>query len=65
MLNYAGYVETAPGAPRVSETEMQTICKQLEQEGAAIGNCVLNKPDDVWKAIRQFFVQEAHLSAEA
>ena len=44
---------------------MQTICKQLEQEGAAIGNCVLNKPDDVWKAIRQFFVQEAHLSAEA
>lgn len=65
LLNYVGYVETVPGTPRASETEMKMISSQLEREGAAIGNCVLNQPDDVWKAIRKFFVQEARLSEGA
>jgi uncharacterized sporulation protein YeaH/YhbH (DUF444 family) len=59
LLNYVGYVETVPGSPRASETEMKMICRQLERDGASIGNCMLNQPDDIWKAIRQFFVQEA------
>lgn len=59
LLNYVGYVETVPGTPRASETEMKMICSQLERDGAAIGNCILNQPDDIWKAIRKFFVQEA------
>ena len=62
MLNYVGYVETVPGSPRASETEMKMICSQLERDGASIGNCVLNQPDDIWKAIRKFFVQEAALN---
>ena len=59
LLNYVGYVETVPGSSRVTDTEMKAICRQLEQAGARLGSCVLHQPDDVWKAIRQFFMQEA------
>ncbi len=65
LLNYVGYVETVPGSSRVTETEMTAICRQLEQAGAPLGSCILNQPEDVWKAIRKFFVQEATQSAEA
>lgn len=65
MLNYVGYVETVPGSSRMTDTEMKTICNQIEQSGAPLGSCVLNKPDDIWKAIRKFFVQEAMQDAEA
>ena len=59
LLNYVGYVETVPGSSRLTDTEMKAICRQLEQAGARLGSCVLHQPDDVWKAIRQFFMQEA------
>jgi hypothetical protein len=49
-------VETVPGSSRVTDTEMKTICNQLEHSGAALGSCVLNQPDDIWKAIRKFFL---------
>jgi uncharacterized protein len=64
MLNYVGYVETVPGSSRMTDTEMKTICNQLEQAGAPLGSCVLNHPDDIWKAIRKFFLQEAMQGAE-
>lgn len=59
MLNAIGYIETAPGMLRASETEMQTICSQLEQDGAAISTDVLTRQDDVWHALRRFFTQQA------
>jgi hypothetical protein len=65
LLNYVGYVETVPGSCRVTDTEMKTICNQLEHSGAALGSCVLNQPDDIWKAIRKFFLQESMQEAEA
>jgi len=58
-LNYTGYVETVPGSPRTSETEMKMICSELERSGAPIGSSVLTSSDDVWKAIRKFFVQQS------
>lgn len=58
MLNYVGYVETAPGSSRLTDTEMKTICNQLEQSSSSLGSCVLTQSDDVWKAIRKFFHQE-------
>jgi len=58
LVNFIGYVETVPGSSRVTETEMHMICNQLEQSGASLGSCVLNQPQDVWKAIRKFFVQK-------
>lgn len=65
LLNYVGYVETVPGSSRVTDTEMKNICTQLERGGASLGSCVLNQPDDIWKAIRKFFMQEAMQTAEA
>lgn len=64
MVNYAGYVETTPGSLRTTETEMKMICTALEQTGLPIGTCVLGQSEDVWKAIRKFFVQQTE-SAEA
>jgi uncharacterized protein len=58
LVNFIGYVETVPGSSRVTETEMHMICNQLEQSGASLGSCVLNQPEDVWKAIRKFFVHK-------
>jgi sporulation protein YhbH len=58
LLNYIGYVETVPGSPRTSETEMKMLCTEIERGGAPIGSSVLTRHDDVWKAIRKFFVQQ-------
>jgi sporulation protein YhbH len=58
LLNYIGYVETVPGSPRTSETEMKMLCTDLERSGAPIGSSVLTRHEDVWKAIRRFFVQQ-------
>ena len=59
MLNYVGYVETVPGNARMNETEMKMICNQIEHSGAPLGSCILNTPDDIWKAIRYFFIQDS------
>lgn len=58
LLNYIGYVETVPGSPRTSETEMKMLCSELERSGAPLGSSVLTRHEDVWKAIRKFFVQQ-------
>jgi sporulation protein YhbH len=58
LLNYIGYVETVPGSPRTSETEMKMLCSELERSGAPIGSSVLARHEDVWKAIRKFFMQQ-------
>lgn len=60
MLNFVGYVETVPGSSRLTETEMRMICNQLEHAGAPLGSCVLNQPEDVWEAIRKFFLQQTY-----
>ncbi|HVK95050.1 MAG TPA: DUF444 family protein [Noviherbaspirillum sp.] len=58
LLNYIGYVETVPGSPRSSETEMKILCADVERTGAPIGSSILAQHEDVWKAIRKFFVQQ-------
>ncbi|RJF98493.1 DUF444 family protein [Noviherbaspirillum saxi] len=58
VLNFIGYVETVPGSPRTSETEMKMLCGEIERTGAPIGSSVLTRHEDVWKAIRKFFVQQ-------
>lgn len=59
LINYIGYIETVPGSARLNDTEMKMICQQIESTGAPIGSCILNKTDDVWKAIRHFFLSES------
>lgn len=58
LLNYIGYVETVPGSPRTSETEMKMLCGEIERSGAPVGSSILTRHEDVWKAIRKFFVQQ-------
>lgn len=58
MVNYIGYVETTPGSLRTTETEMKMICSAMERSGLPIGTSVLGRSEDVWKAIRKFFVQQ-------
>ncbi|MDQ1811957.1 DUF444 family protein [Massilia sp. CCM 9210] len=66
LLNYTGYIETLPGAPRTLETEMRRLCNELQRRGVAIGSTVLSNPDDVWSALRKFFVSEGeHAAKEA
>jgi hypothetical protein len=65
VVNYAGYVETTPGSLRTTETEMKMICTALERGGSPIGTCVLARPDDVWRAIRKFFVKQTDAQHEA
>lgn len=59
MLNYIGYIETLPGMPRTVDTEMRRLCGELQRRGLPIASSVLANPDDVWRALRKFFVQEA------
>ncbi|NEX59691.1 DUF444 family protein [Noviherbaspirillum sp. 17J57-3] len=58
LVNFMGYVETVPGSPRSTETEMKMLCGEIERSGAPIGSSILSRHDDVWKAIRKFFVQQ-------
>lgn len=65
FLNYIGYIETAPGLLRSSETEMKTICNELEDDGAPISTSVLTRQEDVWRALRRFFIQQAEQTEAA
>ena len=58
-LNYIGYVETAPGTSHMMETEMRGLFGELEKGGAVVGSQVVRQQEDVWQAIRRFFVQQA------
>ena len=57
MLNYIGYIETLPGMPRMLDTEMRRLCKELARGGMPIGSSVLTNTDDVWQALRTFFTR--------
>ncbi|SHG75132.1 DUF444 family protein [Massilia sp. CF038] len=58
QVNYIGYVETLPGVPRALETEMRRLCKELERRGLPVGSSALSGPDDIWRALRAFFMRE-------
>ncbi|MBC7455996.1 MAG: DUF444 family protein [Massilia sp.] len=64
MLNYIGYVETLPGMPRTQDTEMRRLCNELAQRGLPIASSVLTNTEDLWRALRTFFVQEAGAGAQ-
>jgi uncharacterized sporulation protein YeaH/YhbH (DUF444 family) len=59
LLNYIGYIETLPGVPRSLETEMRRLCNDLERRGLPVGSSVLSNPEDVWRALRKFFSDQA------
>lgn len=62
-LNYAGYIETATDARRMALTEIGRLFTGLKQRGFAAAAMPVGAQDDVWKAIRHFFNDQAQAAA--
>jgi uncharacterized protein len=62
-LNYAGYIETATGGGRLAATEISALFAGLAQRGFAAAAMPVIAQDDVWKAIRHFFNDQAQAAA--
>ncbi len=58
--NYAGYVETGGVATfRPRETQLAEIFGELKGQGAPVGVSHLGSQEDIWRAIREFFTEQA------
>ena len=58
-LNYLGYIETRLGTVRFSQTDMRTLIGGLSDAGFHADTQVVADINDVWQAIRRFFVHQA------
>src|SRR4051812_27279340 len=59
QINYAGYVETGGIATfRPRETQLAEIFGEMKASGLAVGTSHLNSQEDVWRAIREFFLEQ-------
>jgi sporulation protein YhbH len=64
QVNYAGYVETGGVATfRPRETQLAEIFSEARTRGRPVGMCHLNAQEDVWRALREFFREEAKREA--
>ncbi len=60
QLNYAGYVETGGVASfRPRETQLAEVFGEARAHGRPVGLSRLNGQEDVWRALREFFREEA------
>lgn len=60
QVNYSGYVETGGIATfRPRDTQLAEIFAELKVAGLPVGTSHLSSQEDVWTAIREFFVQQA------
>jgi len=60
QINYAGYVETGGIATfRPRETQLAEIFGALKARGLPVGTSPLGSQEDVWRAIREFFTEQA------
>lgn len=60
QVNYSGYLETGGIATfRPRDTQLAEIFNELKTAGLPVGTSHLASQDDVWRAIRQFFTQQA------
>jgi hypothetical protein len=60
VVNYAGYVETGGVATfRPRETQLAEIFTEMKIKGAPVGVSHLSSQEDIWKAIREFFTEQA------
>ena len=63
VLNYAGYIETTTVGRRMAATEISELFTGLAQRGYAAAVMPVVVQDDVWKAIRHFFNDQAQAAA--
>ena len=59
IVNFIGYVETAPAAQQALSTETSALFEQLQADTGVAGRYGLSTPESVWDAIRAFFTQQA------
>jgi uncharacterized protein len=60
QVNYTGYCETGGVATfRPRDTQLAEIFTELKGSGLPVGTSHIASQDDVWKAIREFFSQQA------
>jgi uncharacterized sporulation protein YeaH/YhbH (DUF444 family) len=60
LVNYAGYVETGGVATfRPRETQLAETFAELKAQGAPVGVSQLGSQEDIWRAIREFFKEQA------
>jgi len=60
QVNYSGYCETGGVATfRPRDTQLAEVFGELKTAGLAVGTSHLASQDDVWKAIREFFTEQA------
>jgi uncharacterized sporulation protein YeaH/YhbH (DUF444 family) len=60
LVNYAGYVETGGVATfRPRETQLAELFSELKAHGAPVGLSHLASQEDIWRAIREFFKEQA------
>jgi uncharacterized sporulation protein YeaH/YhbH (DUF444 family) len=60
LVNYAGYVETGGVATfRPRETQLAELFSELKARGAPVGLSHLASQEDIWRAIREFFKEQA------
>jgi uncharacterized protein len=60
QVNYAGYVETGGMATfRPRETQLAELFGEMKARGLSLGLAQLSSQEDVWRAIREFFREQA------
>jgi uncharacterized protein len=60
QVNYAGYVETGGVATfRPRDTQLTEVFAELKGASLPVGISHLGAQDDVWRAIREFFTEQA------
>jgi hypothetical protein len=60
LVNYAGYVETGGVATfRPRETQLAETFNEFKARGAPVGVSHLGSQEDIWRAIREFFTEQA------
>jgi uncharacterized sporulation protein YeaH/YhbH (DUF444 family) len=64
LVNYAGYVETAPnGHSGYMASETRGLFSSLVAAGQPVGYVTVTGIDDIWTAVRHFFAHEAREDA--
>ena len=58
-LNYAGYAEIAVTGSRLRQTPLSTLFIDLQAEGYPVAMASIARQDDIWRAIRTFFGEQA------
>jgi uncharacterized protein len=62
-LNYAGYAEIGVTGSRLRQTPLATLFTDLQAKGFPTATAVIARQDDVWRAIRTFFSEQAETAA--